>query len=462
MMMNKKCSIIIIFSAVLCVAFLLSSIKTTPRPNILLITVDALRADHLGCYGYPRNTSPNIDKLAKEGVTFLNCFATGPGTVYSLVGLLTGRYLGTDKYEPFWDNVLDNKFTTLAEYLRKFGYRTTALLNNSIFQNGRGFQQGFDYFDAFSGKVGNELTTRAISLLNKPLKNKPIFIWMHYLEPHARYSFREPYFKDFEYDNLYKHNDKLLQLRPDNLKVKGYFPEFASRGYIPPVAFHKDRYNLNYYIACYDTEIFTADFYIGELLRNVRDDTLIILTADHGEYLGEHNIYFSHAEDIYDEGLHIPLIIKDNRNFIGGNKIPAVVSSVDIVPTILSMINPGWYFVNKNKFDGAGLKSTAKNKNLRRKYIYSYLPWAWSIRDVHENIKYILTQDGREKLYALPDEHNNLINDNSPKVASIRAELRNNLEAWLKAYPVRSDIRAKKISLDKNTQVDLRGLGYLQ
>ena len=166
--------------------------------------------------------------------------------------------------------------------------------------------------------------------------------------------------------------------------------------------------------------------------------------------------------DIYDELLHIPLIIKDGRFLKGGKKIPKVVSSVDIVPTILRRINPIWCIFNKYKFNGRDLKRVIDGKDIKRKYIYSYSPGQWSIRDINKNVKYILYQNGKEELYFLPDEYNNLIKDDSLKNSSIREDLKENLELWLEHYPIRSDINAKKVPLDEQVKDNLRSLGYLQ
>jgi len=130
------------------------------KPNIILITIDALRPDHLSCYGYERNTSPDIDKLAKEGVVFRNCFATGSNTAFASPGLFTGRYLGikTKSIEKIIlvNNALDKKFNTLAEYLKGFGYYTAAFLFNPQYRAGTGFEQGFQTYRDYCCWVGKD------------------------------------------------------------------------------------------------------------------------------------------------------------------------------------------------------------------------------------------------------------------------------------------------------------------
>lgn len=435
--------IVIILLGFMVVVFLLLLLRSgnQKRPNIIFITIDALRADHLGCYGYQRNTSPNIDALAKQGVMFNKCFSSSNATVRSFPGILTGRYLAVIKKNyAFYNNNLDNKFNTLAEYLKKEDYFTAAFIKNAHLRIKQGFEQGFDCYENVDDDA-QAMTVRVLDFLKKYQNNKPFFIWIHYLDLHVPYAFLPEYFKQFENDELYKKNDKILKFNPeDNL---GPYDSFGS---IPKVAFRENKYNLNYYIACYDAGILYTDFYIGKLLKNIKDNTIIILTADHGESLGEHNSYFSHEVNIFDELLHVPLIIKDNRYFKAGRKISTAVSSVDIVPTILSRIDPFWYFFNKNKFDGIDLRGMLNGKNIGRRYIYSYFPWAWSIRDVKENIKYILYKNGRGRLYLFPDENTNYIKDNSARITKIREELRINLKKWIEAgYPIAADINSKKI-----------------
>jgi arylsulfatase A-like enzyme len=463
--MKKKDSykIFIIISGFMIIIFmfLLPRSKNIEHPNIIFITIDALRADHLGCYGYPRNTSPNIDALAREGVMFTRCFATGSATVYSFPSILTGRYLAVKKRDyARYNNILDDKFDTLAEYLKQAGYYTAAFINNTNLRINQGFEQGFDCYENIHDNA-QEITAKTMDFLNNHQGEKPIFVWIHYLDPHIPYAPSPAYFKEFENDELYKENDRILS--PNLMDKVDYESIYSSGGYIPLAAFQENKYNLNYYIASYDVEIRQTDFYMGKLLENIKDNTIVVLSADHGELLGEHNEYFCHGDNIYDELLHVPLIIKDSRYFKGGKKILTVVSSVDIVPTILKMIDPFWYFFNKNRFNGIDLLGILEGKNIKRKYIYSYFPYAWSIRGVKENIKYILNDTGCDELYFFPDEGTNYVKDNSPQIVKIRKELRMQLRKWFKrGYPIPADINSKKASLDQVTKDLLKNLGYLK
>lgn len=464
---NYKIFIILLGFALAIFMLKLSRYGSPKDPNIIFITIDALRADHLGCYGYQRNTSPNIDKLAGEGVIVDKCFATSSATFWSFPGLLTGRYLGIkSKRFEFLDHLLDKKFVTLAEYLKKEGYYTAAFINNPHLEVDKGFEQGIDYFNNLKQEAGSgqSITARVIDFLKHYQNDKPLFIWVHYIGAHAPYAALKGYFDKFENDKLYKENDKMLELKPKDADEKDKLADdWVSDGYIPKGVFCAGKYNLNYYIAAYDSKILYTDFYIGKLLNNIKDDTIIILTADHGESLGEHGVYFAHGRNIYDEVLQIPLIIKDKRYFKAGKRIATLGSGVDVVPTILSRINSCWYFFNKAKFNGIDLLAISDGKNRERRYIYSYSLNVYSIRDARENVKYILAKGGREELYFLPDEKTNLIKDNSLRVTKLREGLRINLKKWLNSgYPVFSDINPRETVLNRKTEEGLKSLGYLQ
>ena len=288
-----------------------------------------------------------------------------------------------------------------------------------------------------------------------------MFIWVHYLDTHIPFRHSKPYAGDFENDEISKNNDKTLRLRREKPFGK-YRNIYASQGYMPKAGYIKGKLSLNYYIARYDGEIRYIDNQLGRLLKGLKKNSIIIISADHGESLGEHGIYFAHGEDIYDEVLRVPLIIKDPGFFRGGLRIKEAVSSIDIVPTILSRVDPRWYFFNKNKFDGINLRVGVLKAGTKRKYIYSFYPWAFSIRDVSNNFKYILNENGSEELYSLPDENDNLIYADSTGTDLIKNGLRSSLGSWLKHRPERCDINVQRMPLSDEERANLKSLGYVQ
>jgi arylsulfatase len=424
------------------------------KPDIILITCDALRADHLGCYGYKRMTSPVIDRLASDGALFLNCFSTSCSTLHAIPALISGRYLAVSELDVFNGescNIIDGRFTLLAEYLKNSGYQTAAFVCNDFVRQGTGFEHGFDVFKMCVGSSGT-VTDKIIDFLNRYNRAKPYFIWVHYCDTHVPYFSPAEFSAVFKNDRFYNENNAVLAV---DLVPRGTYPKDGS---ISRKAFHKGEFSSNYYTALYDAAIRHNDSQIGRLLTHVDDNTVIIVTADHGESLGEHNKYFHHIS-MYDEVLRIPLIIRDNGYFKGGKKIPVLVSSVDIVPTILNRINPFWYFFVKNRFDGIDLARAAGSPP-NRKYIYSYFPGIRCIRDVKKNIKYMIFPDDKEALYRIPDEENNLINDDS--LRDEKQELKRSLRAWLKEYPVNVDGNRRKCALVEQAQENLRSMGYIQ
>jgi arylsulfatase A-like enzyme len=289
----------------------------TPK-NVLLITVDTLRADHLSCYGYPFPTSPNIDNLSKEGVLFLSSRTPIPTTSPAHATLMTSLY-------PQNHNVImnlapmDENITTLAEVLKENGYTTAAVVSAwPLKKEGSGLEKGFDFYeDSFKNyyrgvqaeQFADKATNKAINWLHKN-KEKKFFLWVHYFDPHF------PYYEHADLHNL------LFKVKKKEEK--------------------KSLSKTEDIIYRYDREIAFADFYIGRLLDvikkwNLESDTIIIFTADHGESLGEHD-YTGHGKYLYEPSLYIPLIIKHPEKILEGKIIKREVSLLDIMPTILDFL----------------------------------------------------------------------------------------------------------------------------
>jgi len=212
---------------------LISTLRNIFLPNVVVITIDALRPDHLGCYGYGRNTSPNIDSLAKEGVYFLNCFSPGPSTTAAMPAFLSGKYLNIYAKEAIFNtglkNTLDKKFTLLAEYLKGWGYDTEAFITNGHLGPGSGFEQGFSqyHFD-FKTTDAQDATSEVLRFLNGYHKRKPFFIWVHYMDTHIPFRHTDQYADNFENDETSRNPlintgviipAKVISQRPDISRV---------------------------------------------------------------------------------------------------------------------------------------------------------------------------------------------------------------------------------------------------
>jgi len=289
-------------------------------PNVLLITIDTLRADHLSCYGYHRKTSPNIDKLASEGVRFENAYTAIPLTGPSHITMFTSRYPqehGARTNGLAYDT--SAKLLFLPQILRKFGYRSAGFISSwPLTSRLTRLNQFFDYYDedlprkyqmVNSMRFAEDVTPRALSWL-KANHDHPFFLWVHYFDPHSPYHLRE----------------KFTQL-----------PETGA----PNQPGLKANSETRERVLKYDSEIGYADYYIGKLLDEIdklglRDSTAVFLLADHGESLGEHD-YVGHGRHLYENIVRIPLIVRFPKVATVGKVVRKTVSTIDLSPTILNV-----------------------------------------------------------------------------------------------------------------------------
>jgi arylsulfatase A-like enzyme len=294
--------------------------EATDPPNILLVTIDTLRADHLSCYGYHRKTSPNMDALAAQGVRFEHAYCTIPLTGPSHVSLFSSRY--PQEHGVRINGVpipKDSKWLYLPQILRRFGYFNAAFVSAwPLVSHLTGFSHWFQVYDQdmkrsyqflSSSRFAEDVTPRAISWLEDQ-RVEPFFLWVHYFDPHAPYHLRKR------------------------------FADPATNGHAttPPSevsAAMTDR------IRRYDSEIGYVDHHLGLLLRaldkaGVTDSTLLVLTSDHGESLGEHD-YVGHGRHLYDSILRVPLIVRYPGHIKPGKVIATPVSLLDVTPTILEL-----------------------------------------------------------------------------------------------------------------------------
>lgn len=312
------------------------------KPNILLIGIDTMRADHLSCYGYGKNTSPNIDRLAGDGVQFRKAFAQSSWTKPGFATILTSLYPSSHRAIGKADRIPQG-VTTLAEVLKGQGYITAGFADNVNVSEVFGFNQGFDYFlylkpnyffraseaaadltvyeqlrlirERFLAKTkyvqnyyqSAEVVNRHVLAWLQANKDERMFLFVHYMDPHDPY-FVHPY-NGVGYARVSMPN-------PD--------PKWADT-----------------FGATYDGEVAYVDQYIGALLDWLRreglyDKTLVVLTGDHGEEFYEHKGWW-HGDTLYDEQIHIPLIFKLPQSAMAGTEVGPQVRALDIAPSILSL-----------------------------------------------------------------------------------------------------------------------------
>ena len=302
-------------------------------PNVLLISIDTLRADHLGSYGYPRPTSPRLDQLAREGARFETAVAptswTLPSHMSLLTGLdplLTGVYVDTRS--------LPRGTDTLALRLAKLGYATGGVVSGGYLNAKWGFARGFDYYDDFSvgkrhfGADKQEITSpHILQLANRWLdqwqqrdSRRPFFLFLHFYDVHYDFNPPPPYDTMFDPD----YQGTLTGL------------DFDTNPALKPGLPQRD---LEHLLALYDGEIRHLDDHLGRFFdslaeRGVFDNTIVAVTSDHGEEFGEHG-RFGHRETLYDEVLLIPLIVRFPAKIAPGTVVREQVRLIDVGPTLL-------------------------------------------------------------------------------------------------------------------------------
>jgi arylsulfatase A-like enzyme len=308
------------------IAILGCSSKKDPaaRPNLILISIDTLRADHLGCYGYPRPTSPAIDQLASEGVVFKNVMATSPWTLPSHGSMLTGMYpsrMSLNSYE----SKLPSTATTLSMLLAKNGFKTAAVVNSIFLRQKHGFDRGFDYFVATPGI--NDSAPSIIKLSKLWMRHQgqqPFFLFIHIFDAHSSYFPHKKYKEKF--------------VRPYKGPVNGstsFLHKIRNGEYEP------QKEDVDHIIDLYDAEVRQVDDNLKDLFDYLRtsgvlDSSVVIISSDHGEEFLEHGGVF-HGKTQYQELLKIPLIIR-GPGIPSGRRISAVSSLVDVMPTALSLL----------------------------------------------------------------------------------------------------------------------------
>jgi choline-sulfatase len=317
-----------------------------PTRHLILISIDTLRPDHLGAHGYARPTSPNIDRLAAQGVVFLDATSTSPWTLPAHATMLTGLYPSRHGLKDHVNHLSDS-VPSLATRLRREGYRTMALINSHNLSRQYGLDQGFErlhYFSEFDDpdatqraivNRGEEITDKAIQWLKKR-DRRPFFLFVHYYDVHTDYGPRQEY-RDLlvrPYSGpMTGATSQLGQLRREEKRIQ---PE-----------------DVRHLIDLYDGEIRQLDDTLAKLFgfldkEALTDETLLVITSDHGEEFMEHGSYM-HGRTHYQEVIAIPWIMR-GPGLPSGLRIDWPVSLVDMVPTVLGLLGkPG------EGFDGANL-----------------------------------------------------------------------------------------------------------
>lgn len=325
-----------------------------PPQHVVLITVDTLRADRIGAYGYAAARTPNLDRLAAESIRFSRAHAHSSRTLPSIATLLTGLLpSGTQLYTNF--GRLSDSIPTLSTRLQGEGFTTAAFIGNYALRESRRLSRGFDYYtQEFAASEDNRpqpenlagpLTDSAIAWLDRTDPTRRSLLWVHYQEPHGPYS--PPGSSVTDNPNKTHTTAEDSRQLPRNLTNSGLggIPKYQWLGHG----------RLSEYSERYDGEIAEVDRHIGRLLDALRgrlDRTLLVFAADHGEAFGEENLFCAHGEGLGDALLHVPLLLRTPA------ATPAVrddlVRLIDIAPTVLELLD----------FDTSGLPGTSLLRDL--------------------------------------------------------------------------------------------------
>lgn len=402
------------------------------RPNVLLVTLDTTRADHLPCYGYPLVKTPVLDSLAARGVVFEQCATSTPFTLPAHCSIMTGMFPTYHGVRINGNTALSDAQTTLAEVFSARGYTCGAFIAAFVLDGRWGLKQGFahydDYFDlakykrldlGYVQRPGNVITDAALAWLETQ-KDKPFFAWVHYYDPHTPYEPPEPYFSQY--------------------KARG--PE-----------------------GLYDGEIAFVDLQLGRLMswlaaNGLDRKTIIMLIGDHGEGLGQHG-EASHGFFIYDSTLHVPLIVVTPLDRFRGKRVAAQVRNVDLFPTLmdLAMVRRPPPVQGQSLLGEMSRPDKARDLPAYSESLAPNIQYGWAELRSLRSSRYKFIEAPRPELYDIstdPGETRNIL-DAQPAVARrFKAELDR-----MSVDTGRGAPKPAEANIDRETSARLAALGYV-
>jgi arylsulfatase len=421
------------------------------RPPVFLLVIDALRADHLSSYGYGRDTSPHLDRLARDGVRFTHAISSGTFTKTSIASLVTGLdphrhgvYTGNkeDAAGRITSDVLGDEVETLAEVLLRGGYRTVGWVQQAQLRSFHGFAQGYMEYNEDQGPAPL-LTRRALRWLRKRGADGPFFAHLHVLDLHDPYQPPPPYDRRYGwYSDVYGGLDLSEWGKHRNEILEGQRPLSAA--------------DVEQLRALYDGQIRYVDDQVGRFFDELRrlglyDRSLIVVTADHGDGFMEHG-FISHSTLAYDELVRVPLLVKLPGGRGAGRVVEDQVRMVDVMPTILEATG-----LRAPATSGASLLPALEGRAER--------PHGQALVEFEEGVavreaawKYIRLLDGSSELYNLaedPGERRNVAQDEAATAARFEARAQEVLAR-------RAALAERTMPLDDATIDRLKALGYVR
>ena len=447
-------AIAVIIVAAITAAIIYNS-AARPKKNVILIILDTLRADKLGCYGNTLGLTPNIDKFAQNASLFKNAFSQAPWTLPSIASMYTSRYpiqhgaggrLGSLR-------VLPEQAVTIAEVFNNAGANTHAIVNVVLMTQNFGMHQGFDSVDAVDPE--NNLGVRRAEPTNKAAlewidshREKPFFLLLHYFDAHMVYDPPQPFRSKFAHPQDKYSNDYIFGTHGDMLKLR------LENATLPPEKIERLEKLHNGEIAYLDSQIGNL---LAELTqRELDSETVIVITADHGEEFGDHG-GIEHAHTLYDELIHVPLIIR-TPDTNSPSVVPTNVRLIDIAPTLcdLTGLDSPPSFIGKSLIGLLNKQPEPDRPILSHANMWGPTSFAW-----REGTLKIIRQVKPERIELFdtktdPAEKKNITDVNSQIRNDMLAELNLILET-----AARSAQLGKTPKLTPQETEKLRSLGYL-
>jgi len=453
-------------------------------PNVLLLTVDTLRPDYMSMNGYDRATTPKLDALISGGFYFDRALSPIGRTTPALASLLTGAYPHRTGVRGLTDSLADG-VETLAERLERAGYQTTAVVSNQVLASRRRLDAGFAHYDmAKDDRDASATTQAALEQLAVLRRDRPAFVWVHYIDPHVPYDSTPNLVRmmDPTYVGRYARSFGHRRRPGEPVDAHRTFPADLPKG----IATHRNPLPdaVNAHIRrLYAADIRFLDLQIGRLLAGIRafgsDDWLIVFTADHGENLGEHALFFDHGDYVDNASTRVPLafVLPRGHPLHGAGHCPGWVSLVDVAPTLLELLRLDPSTELREQFEGRSLAPCFRGEPLDERPVFAesgfsyypdllYPPRENSVAGrtravIHDGFKLVWSPGSPPEhaweLYRLdddPHETHDLYRPDHPALPALRAQL----QRWMQ----RATDPGPSLPLDDADRRALRALGYIE